>query len=209
MFNQKPVVRPLILAKPGEVSSGDGFSCKISGNHLKVMLADGLGHGPDANYAVNEAATAFKYFRGNDPVEILKHLHLSIKKTRGVVANIIIYDMEEMTWSSAGVGNIAVRFITHSEAKNHLSYNGIVGHNIPGSMSAYQYPGSDYSLAILCSDGIKTRWELSKYPLIHRYDLSILNAAIYKDHARKTDDMSVVSIKVNTTKNDTDTGSFT
>ena len=76
-------------------------------------------------------------------------------------------------------------------------------------MSPYEYSAADYGLAILCSDGIKTRWDLSKYPLIGRYDLSILNAAIYKDHARKTDDMSVVSIKVNINKNETDPGSFT
>lgn len=207
--NSKLVIRPLVIAKPGEISSGDGFYCKMSGHCLKAMLADGLGHGPEANHAVKEAATAFKYFRGDDPVDILRHLHLSIKKTRGAVATVIIYDLEKMSWFSAGVGNIGLRFINYSESKNHLSYNGIVGHNIPGSMSGYKYPASEFALAILCSDGIKTRWDHTKYPLISRYDLSILNAAIYKDYARKTDDMSVVSIKVNISKNETDTGSFT
>ena len=173
------------------------------------MLADGLGHGPDANHAVNEAATAFKYFRGNDPVEILKHLHVSIKKTRGMVATIIVYDLEKMIWTSAGVGNIGLRFINYQESKNHLPYNGIIGHNIPSSMTGYNYAAVDYGLAILCSDGIKTRWDLTKYPLIGRYDPSILNAAIYKDHARKTDDMSVVSIKLNINKNETDFDSVT
>jgi len=52
-------------------------------------------------------------------------------------------------------------------------------------------------LLILCSDGIKTRWEPQKYPGINKYDISIFAAAIYKDHARRTDDMSVIIIKIN------------
>lgn len=204
----KVTVRPLIVAKPGETTSGDGFYVKYADNSLKLILADGLGHGPDANHAINEAATAFKYFRGADPVEIIRHLHLSIKKTRGAVANVIVYDTAKVAWTSAGVGNISLRLINPLTIKNHLSYNGIVGHNIPGTMSAYQYSGAEFALAVLCSDGIKSKWEINRHPQIGRYDLSILNAIIYKDFARKTDDMSVVSIKLNMNGNETDTGSF-
>ncbi|PST83706.1 serine/threonine protein kinase [Pedobacter yulinensis] len=189
-------VRPLVLSKPGENTSGDGVAIKKTGTYLKIMLADGLGHGPEANKAVNEAAAAFRVFPDHSPTETIRFLHQAIKKTRGAVMNILFYDFATRIWRSAGVGNIAARIFGPILVKNHMSYNGIVGHNIPTSMNDQSYAGADFNLVVLCSDGIKTRWDLAKYPNIRKHDLAVLNAAIYKDHARQTDDMSVVSIKI-------------
>lgn len=49
---------------------------------------------------------------------------------------------------------------------------------------------------MLCSDGIKTRIDMTRYTMMYKYDLSILAAAIYKDHAKRNDDMSIVIAKV-------------
>ena len=160
------------------------------------MLGDGLGHGPEANKAVNEAEKAFRVFPDNDPIETLRFIHNSIKKTRGMVANIICFDLKTKSWCSAGIGNISTRFLGPTMIKNHMSYNGIVGHNIPTTMNDQKYSTTEYNQLVLCSDGIKTRWEVTKYPGILKHDPALLAACIYKDHARKTDDMSVVVIKV-------------
>ena len=192
----KAVIRPVIVAKPGETQSGDGMYYKETDKQLTIMMADGLGHGPEANKAVNEAAAAFRVCPDNSPTEILRFIHAAIKRTRGAVMNITCYDFEKKVWTSSGIGNIATRLNGPSEFKNHMSYNGIVGFNIPNTMSDQQYPSELYNQVILCSDGIKTRWDLTKYPLISRYDPSILAAAIYKDHARRNDDMSVVVVKI-------------
>ena len=161
------------------------------------MLADGLGHGIEANKAINEAASAFKIYPDFSPTETLRFVHGLIKKTRGMVANVICINFKTKTWTTAGIGNIAVRMLGPLASRNHMSYNGIVGHNIPGTMSDQEYPADQYNYAVICSDGIKTRWDLSKYPMIQKYDPAILAAAIYKDHARKTDDMSVIVVKIN------------
>lgn len=190
------LIRPIVVSKPGERVSGDGFVYKKTDKYIKLMLADGLGHGPEANKAVNEAAKAFKIFPDYSPTETLRFIHQNIKKTRGAVINIVGYDMEDRTWSSTGVGNIFLRLFGPSNMKNHMSYNGIIGHNIPNTMNEQQYPVADFNQLILCSDGIKTRIEQNRYPMMHKYDLSILAAAIYKDHARRNDDMSVVVAKV-------------
>ena len=193
---QKLIIRPIVIAKPGETKSGDGLAIKQTDKYIKIMLADGLGHGPEANKAINEAAAAFNVFQGYSPIETLRFIHPLIKKTRGAVISIVGYDFLSRTWTSAGIGNIATRMIGPSSVRNQMSYNGIVGHNIPNSMNDQEYSSEQYSEIILCSDGIKTRWDLSKYPMISKYDLSILSAAIYKDQARKTDDMSVISAKI-------------
>lgn len=192
----KVTIRPIVIAKPGETKSGDGLVVKQTEKYLKMMVADGLGHGPEANKAINEAAAAFRVFPDYSPTETLRFIHPLIKKTRGAVMTIVGYHFETRTWSSAGIGNIAARLIGPSTFRNQMSYNGIVGHNIPNSMNDQEYPADLYNQIILCSDGIKTRWDLAKYPMISKYDLSILSAAIYKDHARKTDDMTVIAAKI-------------
>lgn len=195
--NTSPLImRPIVVAKPGETKSGDGFAFKKTDKYIKMMLADGLGHGPEANKAVNEAEAAFRVFPDYSPIETMRFIHSAIKKTRGAVMNITCYDLESKTWTTAGIGNIASRMLGPSTFRNHMSYNGIVGHNIPGSMSDQQYPADQFNEIVLCSDGIKTRWDLAKYPQMYKYDLTVLAAAIYKDHARRNDDMSVVVAKL-------------
>lgn len=186
---------PIVVSKPGEKTSGDGFVFKKTDKYLKMMLADGLGHGPEANRAINEAAAAFKVFPDYSPTETIRFIHSAIKKTRGAVINILCYDYPRRVWTSAGVGNIAARMFGPITQKNHMSYNGIVGHNIPGTMNDQEYAADEFNQAMLCSDGIKTRIDLARYPLMYKYDLTILAAAIYKDHARRNDDMSVVIAK--------------
>jgi len=190
------IVRPIVVFKPGEKTSGDGFTYKSTDRYFKIMLADGLGHGAEANKAVNEAAAAFKVFPDYSPTETIRFIHSAIKKTRGAVVNILGYDFATKTWASTGVGNIALRMSGPVNFKNHLSYNGIVGHNIPGTMNDQQYYAEEFNQAMLCSDGIKTRIDMARYPQMYKYDLTVLAAAIYKDHARRNDDMSVVIAKV-------------
>jgi anti-sigma regulatory factor (Ser/Thr protein kinase) len=190
------IIRPIVVYKPGEKTSGDGFVYKKTDKYLKMMLADGLGHGPEANLAVNEAANAFKVFPEYSPTETIRFIHSAIKKTRGAVINILGYDFERKVWTTAGVGNIAARIFGPVNFKNHMSYNGIVGHNIPNTMNDQDYQAEEYNQVMLCSDGIKTRIDLARYPMMYKYDLTILAAAIYKDYARRNDDMSVVIAKV-------------
>lgn len=78
-----------------------------------------------------------------------------------------------------------------------MSYNGVLGLNIPNTMKDQVIPAEKKQVMILCSDGIKTKWDLLRYPNILKYDLSILLAAIFKDNARRTDDMGLVAIKCN------------
>ncbi|MES2810499.1 MAG: ATP-binding protein [Bacteroidota bacterium] len=190
------IMRPIVVFKPGEKTSGDGFIYKKTDKYFKLMLADGLGHGPEANRAVNEAAAAFKVFPDYSPADTIRFIHSTIKKTRGAVISIVGYDNARKVWTSTGVGNIAVRFMGPVNFKNQMSYNGIVGHNIPNTMNDQEYTAEEFNQVMLCSDGIKTRIDMARYPMMYKYDLTVLAAAIYKDHARRTDDMSVVIAKV-------------
>ncbi len=190
-------IRSIVIPKPGETACGDGFYQKVSKEKVKLMLGDGLGHGPEAALAVQTAMEAFKICPDDDPCEIIKFINASVRKTRGLVATVAIYDAKTKEWLLCGIGNIATRMQSATGTKSHIAYNGIIGMNLPRTLNNMRIVSERNQYLIFCSDGIKTKWEISRWPGILRYDPSILAAAIYKDHARHTDDMSVAICKVN------------
>ena len=190
-------VKGLLVPKKGEELCGDGFYYKHTKKQFKLFVGDGLGHGPYAAKAVNEAINSFKYCHEENPVDIIKYIHTTVKKTRGLVGTVVTFDFETKEWSICGVGNIFTKLSNFSESKNYMSYNGILGHNIPGSIKEQRTPYEPGQYLIMCSDGIKTKWELSNYTGIYKNDLSVLAAALYKDQTRNTDDASVIVAKIN------------
>ena len=190
-------IRSLVVPKPGEVKCGDGFFCKVTNDQVRILSGDGLGHGEPASAAVQEAITAFQLCAEDSPSEIIRHIHHSVRKTRGLVATAAIYSIKNKSWRICGVGNIATRIINGIDAKNYMAYNGIVGHNIPTTMKDTEIEWANGQTLIMCSDGIKTRWEHGKYPALLKFDLSVLTAVVFKDFARNTDDMSIAAIKLN------------
>lgn len=192
-------VRSLVVAKPGEQVSGDGAAYVAKPNCLKIFLGDGLGHGVDAHAAVQQAIVSFTQSKDDNPIEQLRAMHTEVKKTRGLVGAIATYFFRDRKWHICGVGNIATRMQGNLLFKNCMSYNGIIGMNVPNSMKELMVDHVRGQLLIMCSDGIKTRWDLQKYTGITRFDLSVIATAIYKDFGRKTDDMSVIVARINST----------
>jgi anti-sigma regulatory factor (Ser/Thr protein kinase) len=190
------ICKAVVVAKPGETLSGDGFFFQSTDEGFKIMIADGLGHGPSANHAVNEAVKAFTECTETSAVEIIRYIHKAIKKTRGIVAHIVLYNTTTRSWCGAGVGNIATKWIGGLKTKAQISYNGIIGHNIPTTINDLCLKQEEYQQFISCSDGIRSRWDPTKLAFINRHDSTIQAAAIYKEYARRTDDMSVVICKV-------------
>jgi anti-sigma regulatory factor (Ser/Thr protein kinase) len=194
---KKNEIRSLVVPKPGEVKCGDGFFCNVTNEDVRIFCGDGLGHGEPASAAVHEAITAFQLCAETSPADIIRHIHDKVKKTRGLVGTAAIYSIKNKVWRLCGVGNIATRIINGIDTKNYMAYNGIIGHNIPTTLKDTEIDWINGQTLIMCSDGIKTRWEHAKYPALLKFDLSILTAVVFKDFARFTDDMSVAAIKLN------------
>jgi anti-sigma regulatory factor (Ser/Thr protein kinase) len=190
-------VRTVIVPKPGETKCGDGFFCNGDKDGWRFFLGDGLGHGIEASIAVNAAIEAYSSSDEASPAEAIKNVHLQIKKTRGLVGTIVHYAQKDKRLRICGVGNIATRLAHGIDIKTPISYNGIIGHNIPNSLKDYEIAADEVQLIIMCSDGIRTKWDLWKYPALFKYDLSIIASVIFKDFGRNTDDMSVVAVRLN------------
>ncbi len=182
---------------PGEEICGDGYHIKKTGDETQIFLGDGLGHGPKAHEAVATAIDAFKACEETDPVDILRYMHQKVKKTRGLVGSIASYHHLRKEWKTCGVGNITTRFYEGISSRRVMCHNGIIGLNIPAIMNTQVIADTNYQHIIMFSDGIRNHWELSQYPTILKYASPIVAAAIFKDNARGTDDMTLLIGKVN------------
>lgn len=182
---------------PGEEICGDGYHLKKIGDETQIFLGDGLGHGPKAHEAVATAIEAFKTCEETEPVDILRYMHQKAKKTRGLVGSIASYHHLKKEWKTCGVGNITTRFYEGLTARRVMSHNGIIGLNIPAIMNTQLIADTNYQHIIMFSDGIRNHWELSQYPTILKHASPIMAAAIFKDNARGTDDMTLLIGKVN------------
>jgi anti-sigma regulatory factor (Ser/Thr protein kinase) len=184
--------KALNVSKPGQTVSGDGYDIIFNPGHTKIFMGDGLGHGKEAHDAVQLAISSFRLSASNDPASILRYIHDPVKKSRGLVGAVAVVDHRLKKWKICGVGNITTRIYEGLMAKNYVSYNGIIGLNIPTTLKNHEVDLSKHQCLIMSSDGIRTRWDLSQFPAILRYDPIMLAAVIYKESARKTDDMSIL-----------------
>jgi anti-sigma regulatory factor (Ser/Thr protein kinase) len=187
-------INTIMVPKPGETVSGDGGAYKLADNKFYLLVCDGLGHGPDARTASAAAERFFSTANETEPSEILAAMHPAVKYTRGAVATVLRYDNTSKELSCCGIGNISSRIICYSGNKTFMSYNGTVGLNRPSVLHDQKMKIDDLQYIIVTSDGLKTRWELTKYVNIWKHDNSILAAVLYKDFSRRTDDSLVVVV---------------
>ncbi|HUR66889.1 MAG TPA: ATP-binding protein [Chitinophagaceae bacterium] len=190
-------INGISVAKKDEVKCGDAWSVRENENYIKIAMIDGLGHGASAHNAATIAVEAARLYPSNNPVNELRHMHDSLKKTRGAVVNITHLDKRNKQLVYSGVGNISMKVLSPGNVKACFSYNGIVGHILPASLNNHNLVWNEQlDVVVMHSDGITTRWDLSKYPGILQRHGSVVSAVLYKDHDRGTDDSTVIVGKI-------------
>ena len=173
----------------GEEHVGDSWACAESGTGMATIVADGLGHGVDAESASLDAVRTFL----DDPTlpvtRILERSNEALRSGRG--AAVAVARIERDMVRFAGVGNVAGSVIEGASLRHMVSHNGIVGHQMP-RVQEFTYPWSDRSLLVMASDGIRPQWRLETYPGITRRHPTLIAATIWRDHSRGRDDATVV-----------------
>jgi len=191
----------VMVAKANEAFCGDGFAFMQRGTDIYILAADGLGHGAHAHEASDQAAKLFLASPATAPAEALRHIHGNIKRTRGAVGLVANISGSTHRISYCGVGNIAGKLFTidgsiaGSSYKNIISYNGILGHNIPATLSNQHLDWERNRVLVLHSDGLRSRWDLAKFPNLIRHHASTIAAVLYKTNSRQTDDSLVLVCK--------------
>lgn len=189
------------VPKANEELCGDGWAVLNEAHNCSVIVLDGLGHGPKAHEASQQAVHIFGRSLQHDPAAIMRQVHEGIRQTRGAVGLIACINATKEHINLCGIGNIAGKVFTVSDgplttvSKNIVSYNGTLGYNIPTNLNTQELEWNNAKLLVLHSDGLKSRWDMSSYPNLHHHDPTTIAAVLYKDHSRQTDDTLVVVVR--------------
>jgi len=182
------------VPKHGEVVNGDGWMDVPTARGARVLIVDGLGHGPVANEAAHAALEAFRTAPGEAPAAAVETLHLALRSTRGAALAVADVDLEARVVRFAGVGNVAGSIWNAATSHHAVSVNGTAGHGILRTRE-FSYPWPAGGLLVLASDGLTTRWSLEAYPGLTARDPALVAAVLYRDHSRGRDDVTVVVLR--------------
>ena len=183
------------LAVSGETQCGDAWSVHLSPQRSIYIVADGLGHGPSAAEAAQEAIRVFHEAPHLSPVRILTDAHLALAKTRGAAVAIAEVLHDKAVVNYAGVGNIAGAIYDGGKTRSMVSMNGTLGHSI-GRIQDFSYPWQKSSSLIMHSDGLATRWSMDQYPGLAARHPALLAGILYRDFCRKRDDVTILISRI-------------
>ncbi|HET9741508.1 MAG TPA: ATP-binding SpoIIE family protein phosphatase [Terriglobales bacterium] len=175
----------------GESRCGDDWDDKQQTDKRLIMLADGLGHGPAAADAAEEAIAAFRANLHRSPKEIIELAHARLQKTRGAAVAVAEIDFGRQIVRYSGVGNIAGTLLVNGSSRSLISGNGIVGHQLAHAHE-FTFPWERTASLIMHSDGVNTRWSLDPYPGLKSKSPALIAGVLYRDFKRGRDDATVV-----------------
>lgn len=181
-----------------EEECGDGWAVLLRDDSVRMLVVDGLGHGPEAAMAARFAIESFGQQASLKMHALLDATHLALRPTRGAAVAVADINFREEKMAFAGIGNISACVIDGTTRKQLVSHNGIVGHNIR-KIQEFIVPYPTYSLSIMTSDGINTQWDIAAYPGLSSRAPSLIAAILLRDFSRGRDDATVLVTRFNGT----------
>lgn len=182
----------LCIPMEGENVCGDGWSMKKLGASTRFMVADGLGHGPEAAEAARAAAAIFDSSESSLEA-IMIRMHEQLRATRGAVVAIAEVNAALGSVMFCGIGNIAVT-IEGATRQHLLSNPGIVGYEAR-KFSTSRHPWSSDSILIMHSDGLASLWGLDQYSGLRQKPAGILAGRLFRDRRKAHDDCVILVYK--------------
>lgn len=178
----------------GETVCGDQWTADVRPGRVRVILADGLGHGLQAYEAARQAIDMFREVDAPDPLRIVEAVHGALRATRGAAVAVAVIDPDRGTVRFCGIGNIASSILT-ADGGDHkmVSMNGTAGHQL-ARLREFQYPMPPRSMLIMHTDGVSSKWDLAAHPGLRARHPSLMAGVLYRTSGRR-DDAAVVVVK--------------
>ncbi len=181
------------VPKEGEEVCGDSWAVDVKEGRPFFLVADGLGHGPDAARASRAAVASFlEQGPQQGLVELLRALHQEMRSTRGAAVSVAELTAQGSQLLYAGVGNVAAAVLSpEGVIQRMVSMNGTLGHQA-SRMQQFTYGWSPGSSLLMYSDGMGTQWKLDAYPGLLSRHPSLVAGVLYRDYSRGRDDVTVL-----------------
>jgi anti-sigma regulatory factor (Ser/Thr protein kinase) len=182
------------LCAPGETVCGDGWVFASEASKAAVMLADGLGHGPDAYEAAQAAVRQFCRSPFSTLTKMIEESHAVLRATRGAALSVARLDSGDASIRSVGAGNVIMRVISGVADRTLLSQFGTVGVQIrkPEEVTI-EWPR--HAMLVAHSDGIQARWPARQVTALLGRDPGLVAGLLVRDFCRGNDDATVVVIR--------------
>jgi len=180
------------LPKSGETVPGDSWTAVTSKGRHTFLVADGLGHGPDAARASLAATRVLEQKPDVEPSDTIQSCHKALAPTRG--AAVAVGRISADKGSFAGVGNIACRVESGELRRQLVSHNGTLGHMMR-RVQQFDFPLPHEALLIFHSDGLATHWNLADYPGLAARHPGVIAGVLYRDQERGRDDVTVLVVR--------------
>jgi anti-sigma regulatory factor (Ser/Thr protein kinase) len=165
----------------GAEYSGDAWAWARWGDRLTLMMADGLGHGPEAAQASTAATEALHRAAHLPPAEALVHLDSALRGTRGAAVAVAQVETGAGLLRFAGIGNIGARLREGGTWRSLLSRPGIVGVHQRATLREDCLPWAADRLLILHSDGLPSRWTPPSDARLLAADPAVVAAVTVRD----------------------------
>lgn len=183
------------LPKPGEEVSGDAWALRQHADGITLMLADGLGHGPQAALAANTAIGEFVAGAERNPVEWIKTGHVALRSTRGAALAVVDINSLNRKVTYCGVGNTVGVILGANSSQQMLSHNGTAGHELV-RLQEFIYPWPEAGMLLMYSDGLVSQVKLGGYAGLVDHHPSLIAGVLYRDFSRRRDDATVIVLSI-------------
>lgn len=182
------------LPAPGESVCGDAVALRRhAAGGCGLLVADGLGHGPEAAEAAQAAVLAYQQApAGGSPAAAIERLHAPLRSTRGAAVAVAEVAADGRI-AYAGAGNIAGRLVSGTEDRALVSQHGTAGVAMRRLQDTH-YAWPLHALLVMHSDGVASRWTLAEPGLLQRHP-AVVAAWLLREHRRGRDDATVAVMK--------------
>ncbi|MFJ4623167.1 SpoIIE family protein phosphatase [Streptomyces sp. NPDC088812] len=165
----------------GDEFSGDAWTWVRADDRYTLMLADGLGHGPEAARASTAAVEELRRSAHLGPAQVLRRLDGALRGTRGAAVALAQVDVRTGRLRCAGIGNVGARLREGDSWRHLLSRPGIVGVHRPATLTETEAVWAPDRVLVLHSDGLPSRWVPPSDPLLPAADPAVTAAVIVRD----------------------------
>jgi anti-sigma regulatory factor (Ser/Thr protein kinase) len=195
----RPAAQPIVMAGlsvalAGERVCGDGWAVALDGASAHIMVADGLGHGPDAFEASQAALDVFVGNPKADTRAAIQATHARLRSTRGAAVTVLHADADAAQVRSCGAGNVTARLVSGDADRTLLTQHGTAGVQIR-TPDETRLAWPPHALLVVHSDGLETRWSPQRLMPLLVGDPMLAAALLLRDHERGRDDVTVVVVR--------------
>ncbi|MEU5266358.1 SpoIIE family protein phosphatase [Amycolatopsis sp. NPDC021455] len=176
------------LPRDGEEHCGDAVALADVTGSRTAVVADGLGHGPDAAEAADAALRVFTENPDRPLPHQLTNMHRALRTTRGAAVALVRIAPRRLEF--CGVGNVSGASVGGGPSRLLLSTPGVVGFTLP-SAPVRHLSLADDDVVVLHTDGVGTAWRVPG----HAPDLLLFAADLAHRHRNPRDDAAMLALR--------------